>query len=185
MEVPWAAQPDYQCFGCSPHNSAGLRLLFEEHDGGLRTEIRLGRAHESYPGVVHGGLISTICDETMGNLVVLRRGTPAFTVAMRVRYLTPLAVGDRYHCVARLRPEKEGEEITHATAEVVDAAGEVMATVTASYRCVPMDRAREHLRMTDHDAADLVERLDRTRTEGLTGASSVTASPGGDGAASG
>ncbi|GAA4910017.1 PaaI family thioesterase [Streptomyces coeruleoprunus] len=165
IEVPWASQPDHQCFGCSPHNASGLRLRFEEdEDGGLRTRLRLARIHESYPGVVHGGIVSTVCDEIMGNLVVLRYGTPAFTTALRIRYLSPLAVDRDYVCVARLRADKGGPETVHAVAEVLDATGEVMATASAGYRCVDMDRAREHIRMTDPDAAALTERLAAERT---------------------
>lgn len=175
LEVPWAQQPDYSCFGCSPHNAAGLRLRFEKHEAddgdgagegyGLRTRFRITRIHESYPGVVHGGVVSTICDEAMGNLVVLRRGTPAFTVSQRMRYFTPLAVGGDYSCVTRLRPD-EGGEVVQAVAEVLDAGGEVMASASASYRCVPMDRAREHLRLTDDNAKDLTDRLHQHRDEG-------------------
>lgn len=159
IEVPWAQQPDYHCFGCSPHNSSGLRLRFEPYeDGALRTELCLTRAHESYPGVVHGGVVSTVCDEIMGNLVVLRHGTPAFTVSQRMRYFTPLAVGSTYRCVARLRDGGDGK-VVQALAEVLDVDGELMASSAASYRCVPMDRARDHLVLDDEHARDLTRRL--------------------------
>lgn len=166
LEVPWSRQPDYRCFGCSPHNPTGLRLRFTEHEGGLRTRISLGRAHESYPGVVHGGLISTVCDEIMGNLVVLRLGTPAFTVAMRIRYLTPLSVDGSYDCVARLRDGTADGDLVHVVSEVLGPDGEPHASASASYRCVPMDQARRHLRLDEQQAADLTARLHRHRTEG-------------------
>jgi hypothetical protein len=107
--------------------------------------------------VVHGGLVSTICDETMGNLLVLADGRSAFTVAMRMRYLSPLAIGEEYRCVARLRGNQPDPDLIHAAAEVLDASGAQMATATASYQPVSMERARRHL-VLSNDEAQLLER---------------------------
>lgn len=170
IEVPWARQPDYSCFGCAPHNSSGLRLRFAKYGDdegtgyGLRTHFRLARIHESYPGVVHGGVVAAICDEAMGNLVVLRQGTPAFTVSQRMRYFTPLAVGTQYSCVATLRSNGDGD-LEKAVAEVLDETGQVMASASANYRCVPMDQARNHLLLNDDNAKDLTQALHQHRDE--------------------
>ncbi|MBX6390362.1 MAG: PaaI family thioesterase [Frankia sp.] len=181
LRVPWAVLDDYRCFGCSPHNPHGLRLRFALRPDGLVTRFRLDRGHESYPGVVHGGLIGVICDETMGNLIVLRLGLTAFTTAMRVRYLSSLSVGAEYRCVARLRggegdvggrsgapagiggaaaagpdgPIAAGTSSTglvHAEAEVLDADGVLLATATATYRPTPLDSARERMNLPPADA---------------------------------
>jgi acyl-coenzyme A thioesterase PaaI-like protein len=130
-----AAYPaDHLCFGCSPRNPAGLQLEFEPEADGVRSSFRLGRQYESYPGVVHGGIVSAICDEVMGNLIVLRLGTPAFTVSARQRFITPLRVGDQYACVARFGRPGDDQRLYHVMAEVLDAGGAVCATATASYR---------------------------------------------------
>lgn len=132
-----AAYPeDHLCFGCSPRNPAGLKLEFEPDADGVRSSFLLGRQYESYPGVVHGGIVSAICDEVMGNLIVLRLGTPAFTVSARQRFITPLRVGARYTCVARFaEPNAAGSQrLHHVAAEVLDSGGAVCATATASYR---------------------------------------------------
>ncbi|GAA5069271.1 acyl-coenzyme A thioesterase PaaI-like protein [Thermocatellispora tengchongensis] len=133
IDVPWSVLPEYHCFGCSPHNPSGLGLTFTPHEDGVEARFELGRAFESYPGVVHGGLVGVICDETMGNLIVLARQVPAFTVSLRTRYVAPLLVGRPYRCLARLRDEEPGPLI-HAYADVVDADGAVRATATATYQ---------------------------------------------------
>ncbi|MFC7304196.1 PaaI family thioesterase [Streptomyces monticola] len=164
LEVPWSQQPDYRCFGCSPHNQQGLRLQFEEYDGGLLTRLVLDRNHESYPGVVHGGLVSTVCDEIMGNLVVLKHGTPAFTVGLRTRFFTPLAVDRAYEAVAKLRTDTGDAHLAHATAEVTGPGGDLVASASASYRCVPMDQARQYLLLGEEEAAALTARLAHRQT---------------------
>lgn len=140
IEVPWSDVEDYQCFGCSPHNPHGLRLEFETDPDGIRARFRLGRRYESYPGIVHGGLAGVICDETMGNLVVLTHGRSAYTTSLRMRYLAPLLVDVDYTCVATGRSAAAG--LYQTSAEIRDTGEAVMAVATASYR--PFDDPRHH-----------------------------------------
>lgn len=152
VTLPWR---DHDCFGCAPDNPCGLGLTFTE-DGaagapGIRTEFTLGRHYESYPGVVHGGIVALVCDETMGNLIVLRDGTPAVTTSLRMRYVGTVRVGLRYQVTAALTASTASTTDTAvlpgssrrgpaglvtATADVTDARGDLVATATATYHLV-------------------------------------------------
>ena len=135
MELPkQVLLTDSQCFGCSPHNPHGLRLVIEPHPEGMCARFRLDRAFESYPGIVHGGLTSLICDEVMGNLIVVHHRTSAFTVSMRQRFISPLTVGRPYVCVARMDRDTDGHRLYHTSADIVDADGTVCAMATATYQ---------------------------------------------------
>ncbi|MGW5316118.1 PaaI family thioesterase [Nocardia thailandica] len=159
VALPWSVIPDYRCFGCSPHNPAGLRLRFTPRaDGGLESAFRLDRGFESYPGVVHGGLIGVICDEVMGNLIVLARHVPAFTVSQRTRFLTPLAVDHEYRCVARLSGAAAPGPIT-ASAEILDGDGTVCASSTATYAPFDLHAVRDRLTLGDDEVALLAHAL--------------------------
>ncbi len=151
--MPWSTTlPDYQCFGCSPNNPHGLQLAFDKvPEGGLTSTFVLDRRHESYPGVVHGGITGLICDEVMGNLVVLQRGVVAFTAALRVVYLAPLTIGERYRCVAYLQSSAT-EDVIRCSADVLDATGLAVAMATASYRPADIDTARSHIDITTQQA---------------------------------
>ncbi|SNQ47196.1 Thioesterase superfamily enzyme [Frankia canadensis] len=161
-ELPWAVLEDYRCFGCSPHNPHGIALAFTEHPEGLQTSFKLGRSYESYPGVVHGGLLGVVCDETMGNLIVVRTGLVAFTVSLRLRYLSPVGVGTAYTCVARLGSDDPGGPLTTATAEILDADGTTAVTATATYRNVPFGTARERIALSATEAGRLDQALTAT-----------------------
>ncbi|SDD10714.1 PaaI family thioesterase [Actinokineospora iranica] len=160
IQVPWSVLPDYRCFGCSPHNLHGLRLEFQAHPEGLQARFALDRGFESYPGVVHGGLVGVICDETIGNLIVLERRRPAFTVSMRTRFVTPLLVDRPYRCVARLRAD-DGD-LFHGSADVLDADGVVCATATAVYQPFSLDQVRHQLTLGDDEVALLDQAITAT-----------------------
>lgn len=167
--LPWQVLDDYHCFGCSPHNVTGLQLAFTEHPDGLVTRFDLGRAYESYPGVVHGGLLAVICDETMGNLVVLRTGLVAFTTGMRMRYLEPVTTGATHSCVARLLPRRAGGDgvgagLVHTGADILDDAGRLVAGCTASYRSVPLGAALDRIALDTPQA----DRLDRALSDAVS-----------------
>ncbi|MDT3443236.1 MULTISPECIES: PaaI family thioesterase [unclassified Pseudofrankia] len=160
IELPWHVLADYRCFGCSPHNPHGIQLRFTHRGDGLRTVFRLGRAYESYPGVVHGGLLGVIADEIMGNLIVLRTGQIPFTTGMRMRYVLPVTVGGRYECVARVR-DGDGQLI-HTEAEIREEDGPLVATATASYRTVSLDAARARISLDAPEIARLRQALSAT-----------------------
>jgi acyl-coenzyme A thioesterase PaaI-like protein len=159
INLPWSVLADYRCFGCSPHNPGGLQLVFEPHPDGVCSQFRLGRQFESYPGIVHGGLVGAICDETMGNLIVLRRRRSALTVSMRQRFITPLAIGRPYACVARLTGEQDGQRLYHATADVLDEDGAVCAAATATYQPFALADVTGLLTLSEQDVAALSSAL--------------------------
>lgn len=158
VRVPWSVIPDYHCFGCSPHNASGLRLAFTPHPNGLQARFRLDRCFESYPGIVHGGLTGVICDEVMGNLIVLARQVPAFTVSQRTRFLTPLLIDREYRCVATLSATGSGDLI-QAAAEILDADGISCASSAATYRPFALESVRHQLSLRDDEVALLDQAL--------------------------
>lgn len=87
-----ARQPNsHGCFICGLANPVGLKMVFhEDHKTGkVSAELTVPEAYRSYPGVVHGGVVATILDETSGRALMLHTGDiNAFfvTAKMEVRY---------------------------------------------------------------------------------------------------
>lgn len=87
-----AALPN-RCFACGQENAIGLKLVFERKPRGeaLATWIP-SEAHEGWPGVVHGGLLSTALDEAMSHALIAA-GLRAMTAELRVRFRSPAPSG--------------------------------------------------------------------------------------------
>ena len=79
------------CFICGLNNPIGLKIVFHEdrENRQVCAELTIPETYRSYPGVVHGGIVATILDETSGRALITHTGdTEAFfvTAKMEVRY---------------------------------------------------------------------------------------------------
>lgn len=124
---PMELEGDDYCFGCGADNPIGLRLKFEV-DGDRRVaEARFTprQEHQGYAGITHGGLIATLLDEAMLKLC-WELGIPAVTARLETEIKKPAPVGEEL--LVRGRLVEEGRRLIKAEAEILDAAGDVVAT---------------------------------------------------------
>lgn len=56
---------DHTCFGAGPANPTGLRMEFYTDEKRVYSEITVPEFMNSWQGIVHGGIVGTILDETM------------------------------------------------------------------------------------------------------------------------
>lgn len=90
------AGSDNVCFGCSPHNAAGLQMTFRKlGPGQVESLCTVGPEHCGAPGVVHGGIQAVLLDEAMGMAIQTRGEEPVYVVTaeFKLRYRRPVAVG--------------------------------------------------------------------------------------------
>ncbi|MBS2023970.1 MAG: PaaI family thioesterase [Deltaproteobacteria bacterium] len=88
------------CFGCSPRNVNGLKLKFEIAPGRVSAWVELGPEFESFPGMIHGGIIATLLDEVMAQAALREGRCPATTAGMRVRYAQVMETNRIYRVIA-------------------------------------------------------------------------------------
>jgi acyl-coenzyme A thioesterase PaaI-like protein len=81
------------CFGCGQDHPTGLRLRFERDGEWVRTQFMPGDGHQGPPGIMHGGLVTTLADEVAAWAVVGILGKFGFTAAMSAKLLKPVRVG--------------------------------------------------------------------------------------------
>jgi len=91
-----------KCVVCSFANAKGLHLEFDvTDDGSVKADFQCDEAFEGYPGVLHGGVISSILDGAMGNCI-FACGQTAVTVEMTTRFRHPVTTCSKATVSARI-----------------------------------------------------------------------------------
>ena len=121
-----------RCFVCGPSNPIGLQIRFRLDGEVCRAEFTPDAVHAGYDRVTHGGILFSLLDDVMANIIFLR-GERCFTAKAEVRYRQPLPVGTAVRLEGRQQRRKgrlallEGKVIRADTDEVVaEASGHFM-----------------------------------------------------------
>ena len=81
------------CFVCGEENANGLRVPFHAENRRSWATWTPGPGWESYKGVIHGGIISSVLDEAMSK-AILSGGDEAFTADLRIRFRKKVSVAE-------------------------------------------------------------------------------------------
>lgn len=130
------AAPTYDmCFVCGANNPIGLKLSFDIVDGTYVAYFTPNENHQSYDGIVHGGIISTLLDEIMGKYVWVLTGNPSFTARLEVRYRRHGEIGKQLRLESRIIKNKG--KLYEVEGKLWQVDGEVLiADGTAKVMCV-------------------------------------------------
>jgi len=80
------------CFVCGTGNPHGLGATFYDDGSEVWTEVTPAEHHQSWPGVLHGGVISAILDETIGRVAFLHDRWVQ-TAKLSLRFSRPAPLG--------------------------------------------------------------------------------------------
>ena len=124
---------DY-CFACGAGNPIGLHLKFEQVEEKLVAKKTLAREFQGYANVAHGGIVTTLLDEAMGNFVQVKFHQMALTGRIEVRYHYPTPVGQELTISAWQEAQRRNIVAMRATVQTAD--GVVTAEATAKFALV-------------------------------------------------
>ncbi len=115
------------CFICGLENPAGLHLHF--YDNGqdeVVADFTVAPHHQSYPGIVHGGVIASILDEAGGRTAAIDDHNRFFvTASLQVRYRQPVPLGTPLRAVGKLLKRHGRKAQAHAEIQTLE--GTVLA----------------------------------------------------------
>ncbi len=119
------------CFVCGVENSFGLHMKFyDDENGGVYTEMVVPERFQGYPGVVHGGIIAAMLDETAGR-VFMNGPDPQFyvTAELKIRYRKPVPIGETLILKGHKGPDggKKGR-VAFAAGEIWNKNGDLLAS---------------------------------------------------------
>src|SRR5512140_512782 len=130
------------CFVCGTQNPHGLGVEFFDDGDEVWTEITPAEHHQGWPGVLHGGIISAVLDETIGRVAFLHDRW-VHTARLSLRYKRPAPLGQLLRATGEL--VRDRRRLLEMRGElVVVESGEVLAEATGTFALLP-DATRDAL----------------------------------------
>lgn len=131
------------CMVCGTDNASGLKARFLELDTGeLLGSFVPQQDHQGYPGRLHGGIASTLLDETIGRAVSISDpGAFGVTVELNVRFRKPVPLDREVRAVARIT--RDGGRLFEGCGEIVLEDGTVAVEASGRYMRMPIERIAE------------------------------------------
>jgi uncharacterized protein (TIGR00369 family) len=129
IEEIWQQLPnlDKDCFGCGLENHSGLHMTFETNGEQIRSKITVPQQFRGWSKLVHGGVISTILDETMSWAVIFLSKKFVLTKQMTIQFHRPVYVGSTLSAIGYIK-EKTGERKAIVKGELFDDEGKLCAS---------------------------------------------------------
>lgn len=86
---------DYQrCFVCGQRNPFGLKLVFRREGDDIIADFQPREEHQGFPGIIHGGIVAAILDETLNRTSILAdRPEWTMTGRLEIRYRRAVPYG--------------------------------------------------------------------------------------------
>jgi acyl-coenzyme A thioesterase PaaI-like protein len=121
------------CFVCGRENPVGLKVRWanDREAREIRGTVSVPEPFNGYPGVVHGGIVAALLDETAGRSVLME-GTfldLMVTRKMEVSYRRPTPTKTPLELVGRLLRRDEGRAEAEAELRLPDGTVAARATV--------------------------------------------------------
>ncbi len=92
LSNPWTKFEDFNCFGCSPNNTIGLKMNFVEEQEYITCEWEPGIQYQGYHNILHGGIQATLMDEIASWTVFVKAGKGGVTSRLEIKYRKPVSI---------------------------------------------------------------------------------------------
>lgn len=129
----------HYCFACGTANPIGLKLQFYRSGDAVCSDITLGKYHEGWENMAHGGIITTLLDEVMSWTVMYFRKSFFVTRRMQIKYVRPVLIGKPLTVRGRLVDKSESPKIT-ARAEIRDSEGALLVRSLGEFLTISKEK---------------------------------------------
>jgi uncharacterized protein (TIGR00369 family) len=140
------------CFVCGEHNQAGLQQRFFVEDDVVKTVLRPKEHHCGYANTVHGGIVATILDETMGWAANRELRRMCITADITVRYKFPVPADVETLVCARVI--KSNRRLVYLEGWIEDPDGQHLAKAEARFMPLSEEETKhidDHMIYREHD----------------------------------
>jgi len=128
------------CFVCGRENPIGLHAEFCIKDDKVLVEFVPQENHQGYPGIMHGGLVMALLDETIGRSAFLYNMW-VVTARIELRFRKPVPIGQKITVVGWVTRVRG--HLLEAQGEIRLEDGSVAVEANGLYMELPQDKRRE------------------------------------------
>ncbi len=127
------------CFACGTQNTDGLQLQFDVFEEGKRVEATFlpSPKYQGWKGIVHGGIIATLLDETMAK-VAQALSIKVMTAALDIRFKNPAKISEPI--ITRAEVTGKAKNILYIKATALAPDGTVVAIAQGKLMRQEVDR---------------------------------------------
>ena len=142
------------CFICGRNNPVGLHMTFYDNGADeVCSEYTVADRYNSYPGIVHGGIVASMLDEVVGRVAMMADHHHfMMTAKMEVKYRQPVPTETELRIIGRI--VRLRGRIGKATGEIILPDGSIAAEAELTIVEVPAEM------LVGADAAALGWRVD-------------------------
>lgn len=153
------------CFVCGLENDFGLKARFYSvADKELVGLFIPSEEHQGYPGRLHGGIASTILDETIGRAFLIEHQDSWWVTAeLSVRFRKPIPLAETIRVVGRITGRRG--RIFEGTGEILLPDGTPAAMAKGKYFAQPIDEITGSEDFADEMWSTIVEPQDPETVE--------------------
>ncbi len=134
MKVTRKQRNSVSCIICGMDNPASVKAMFYEMENNeIRSLFTFRKEHQSYPGRVHGGMITAMLDELIGRAMwIPEPETLAVTMTLDVKYRGLVPIDTPLRAAGRITQNSSRGYVGEG--EIYDMNGKVLASAQGTFR---------------------------------------------------
>lgn len=151
---PWIGKDRYDCFGCSPNNPIGLHMDFYEDGNDIVSFWHPQQHYQGWIDTMHGGILSTLIDETCGWVVSRKKQCSGFTTQLNLKFRKSVSSKDPKLTIrANIIEQRRNMLFIHAI--LTNNAGELCVEGDVTYFLLSEEKSKsmgfEHFAVEDEE----------------------------------
>ena len=149
MKVVNKQRNSKMCAICGMDNKYGVHAQFYSmEDGSVMSKFKYREEHQSYPGRVHGGLITAMLDEMVIRALWAKEGNEeemGVTVSLDTKYRKPVPYNTEL--IGKGVVVKNNNNFLIVKSEILDLEGNVLANGTIKYIKLDANKINDDMKM--------------------------------------
>lgn len=128
------------CIICGMDNELGVKAPFYEmEDNSVVSVFKYKEVHQSYPGRVHGGMITSMLDEIAARAIwITHPDIWGVTINLNIKYRRPVPYDETLYAIGKIIDDKS--RTFKGVGVIENEQGEILAEVEAAYMKLPLDK---------------------------------------------